>query len=682
MSRDDHQEANHPVSGIGLRPLLQTMLVAIVIPAAGIVAALVNFEARDALSDLAESQFRSIAQGATVKIQEHLGNVPRGLSEIEFLTRNHDMNLDEPGDLKTHLLTQAVGYPTGTLIGYGARNGATYLLARREVKGATILENVAPEIVGEPGGSNMHEDYRESAWFKRGLTSATPTWTRTYRFSDGRPGVSAVMAHRKSPGTPPVGVFHVDIPLAALENWLGTVKVGKRGHVFLVHRDGSLAAGPRVDGKRDPDIEALVNAGLGSLAGPPQVDSAGQIHSRSFEHGGTSFHVAVIGADTIKGLDWHVGVAVPEDDVLRLANERMTTTVVFALGATVLVLLLGALLASRIANPLRRMTRELSEVARMRISDAVPGGSMVQEVTTLGQALAAMKSALRSLERYVPPEVARRLVTGGQAAIIGVEQRRLSIFVSDIEGFTGITETLEPGHLVEELNSYFNDMTQIIRGQQGTIDKFMGDGILAFFNAPMEVPNHAALSCHAALQSIAMTESVVASRIEDQRPVFRIRVGLAVGEVLVGNVGSNERFGYTVIGDTVNVAARLEGVNKAYGTRIIASDDLRAEAGSGFVWRRLDRVAVAGRAGGLPICELIGLEGEVGAEILAARDRYEAALDAYFAGDFQTAADGFADLANRRPDDKAAAVMAERAARLSRESAPADWDGVYVFQTK
>ena len=157
------------MSRIRLRPLLQTMLDAIVIPAASIVAALVNFEARNALSDLPKSQFCSIAQGATAKIQEHHGNVPRGLSEIEFLKRNHDLNLDVAGDLKTHLLTQAVGYPTGTLIGYGARNGATYLLARREPKGPTILENVSREIVDEPGGSSTDEDYRESTWFKLGL---------------------------------------------------------------------------------------------------------------------------------------------------------------------------------------------------------------------------------------------------------------------------------------------------------------------------------------------------------------------------------------------------------------------------------------------------------------------------------------------------------------------------------
>jgi adenylate cyclase len=669
-------------AGFGLRSLLQIMLVAIVIPAAGVVAGLVNFEARDALSSLAESQFRTIAQGATAKIHEHLGNVPRGLSEIDFLLRQHDLNLSETEDIKAHLLTQAVAYPTGTLLGYGANAGGVYLLARRDKFGARILDHGISEIHKKQGNTEEFWDYRDSAWFKRGLGSTTPSWTKTYEFANGRAGVSAVMLHGRGGTSGNLGVFHVDIPLDAMEDWLGTLKIAGKGHVFLVHHDGTISAEPRSNGKRDASFNTLLKAGLGALGGAPGALESGKVKSTGFVHDEQSFHIAIVGAEAIKGLDWNVGVLVPEADVLRLANERMTTTVIFAGGAAIFVILLGTFLASRIAAPLRDVTRQLGEAAKMQIIDDRPRASMVREVATLGEALGAMKSGLQSLERYVPPEIARRLVAGGKAAAIGVEERRLSIFVSDIEGFTGITETLEANRLVEELNAYFDDMTKAVRDRQGTIDKFMGDGILAFFNAPQDVPEHAALSCRAALESVAMTEGAVAGRIAEGRPVFRIRVGLAVGEVLVGNVGSSDRFGYTVIGDTVNVAARLEGVNKAYGTRIIASHDLRAEAGAGFEWRRLDRVAVAGRAGGLPLSELLGLEGAVDPDRLARRDRYESALDVYLDGDFKTAATGFAELAADYPDDKAALVMAERASNLAEEPTPSDWDGVYVFRTK
>jgi len=180
-------EQAKPRSGIGLRPILQGMLVAIVIPAAGVVAGLVNFEARDALGTLAESQFRTVAQGATAKIHEHLGAVPRGLREIEFLLTHHDLNLSEHDDIKAHLLTQAVAYPEGTLVGYGSNEGSIYLLARRGEFGAEILEDGGSEIhrahASTDGGA---DDYRQSEWYKRGLTAKTPEWTKTYEFTNGR----------------------------------------------------------------------------------------------------------------------------------------------------------------------------------------------------------------------------------------------------------------------------------------------------------------------------------------------------------------------------------------------------------------------------------------------------------------------------------------------------------------
>jgi adenylate cyclase len=682
MTTEDQVKPYSAKSGIGLRPILQAMLVTIVILTAGVIAGLVNFEAREALSQLAESQFRMAAQGATAKVNEHLRSVPQGLREIDFLVDNYDLSLSKHGDIKAHLLTLAVAYPSGTLVGYGSNEGSTYILVRRGETGATIVENSNSEIHRGGGTAIASGDYRDSKWFRRGLSAEIPHWTKTYVFTDGRVGVSAVLAHHGTKSAAPTGVFHVDIPLAAMEEWLGNINIARKGYVFLVHHDNTIAAEPRIEGKLDPSFDALLKIGMANLNRVQGALGTGEIESIGFVHQKQEYNIAIIGADVIEGLDWQVGILVPEEDILRLANKRMTSAVFFAGGVAVFVIFLGAVFASRLAGPLRDVTHQLGDAAKLRIADAQPSTSMVREVATLSEALGAMKSGLQSLERYVPPEVARRLVTGGTAAAIGVEERRLSIFVSDIEGFTGITETLETNRLVEELNAYFNDMTAAIRAREGTIDKFMGDGILAFFNAPQDVPDHAAHSCHAALVSVAMTEAAVANRIAAGRPVFRIRVGLAVGQVLVGNVGSSDRFGYTVIGDTVNVATRLESVNKAYGTRIIASDELRGEAGDGFEWRRLDRIAVAGRKGGLPISELLGLVSEVGANCLVRRDQYEAALDAYLAGDFKAAAGGFSALAASDPRDNAAGMMAVRATELAEAPTPEYWDGVYVFRTK
>jgi adenylate cyclase len=208
----------------------------------------------------------------------------------------------------------------------------------------------------------------------------------------------------------------------------------------------------------------------------------------------------------------------------------------------------------------------------------------------------------------------------------------------------------------------------------------MGDGIMAFFNAPEELPGHERQACLAALEAQRLLAEMAKNTPQGQ-PVFRARIGLGLGEVLVGNIGTPDRFAYTLIGDEVNLASRLEGLNKLYGTRIMASHALMKEAGDEFEWRLLDRVAVKGRHQGTLVCELIGRKGEVAANILEARDVYEKALEAYFAADFERAAELFHRASHLRPDDFGAKSMRDRSQALAADP-PVEWDGIHVMHEK
>jgi adenylate cyclase len=203
---------------------------------------------------------------------------------------------------------------------------------------------------------------------------------------------------------------------------------------------------------------------------------------------------------------------------------------------------------------------------------------------------------------------------------------------------------------------------------------------MAFFNAPADLPGHERLACLSALEAQRLLAEM-ARNAPPGRPILRARIGLGVGEVLVGNIGTPERFAYTVLGDEVNLASRLESLNKLYGTRIMASEALMERAGDDFEWRRLDRVAVKGRQQGTIICELIGRKGEIPTAVLDARADYESALDAYFAGDFEQAAGLFAEASRLRPDDLAATMMSERCRTLA-AAPPAEWDGIHVMREK
>ncbi len=211
------------------------------------------------------------------------------------------------------------------------------------------------------------------------------------------------------------------------------------------------------------------------------------------------------------------------------------------------------------------------------------------------------------------------------------------------------------------------------------IDKFICDGVLAFFNAPGEVPQHEQHACSTALD---VQRGLTTWQREQNGPPFRTRIGLHAGDVLVGNMGTADRLAYTVLGDVVNVASRLEALNKVYGTQVIASGEVHDHAGTEFEWRHLDRASPAGRKGAMDIYELLGAKGEVDAERLRRRDVYERALDEYFSHAFAEAQRLFAALAGEDPAIKASALMAARCRELVSERLPSDWDGVFAHNTK
>ena len=233
--------------------------------------------------------------------------------------------------------------------------------------------------------------------------------------------------------------------------------------------------------------------------------------------------------------------------------------------------------------------------------------------------------------------------------------------------------------LVHELGAYFEILSGRLRQHSATIDKFIGDGLLAFFNAPADVPQHENKACRAAI--IALEELALRQK-EGKMVPFRTRVGLHTGDVLVGNIGTPERFAYTVLGDVVNVASRLEALNKIYGTQILASHDVHDAAGNDFEWRHLDRVSVFGRKGTVDIYELMGLKEGVDEDRLRVRKVYEEALDLYFTRSLWDARRLFGEVAEKMPGDKAALLMMTRCDHLLSQEVPENWDGVFVYNFK
>ena len=218
--------------------------------------------------------------------------------------------------------------------------------------------------------------------------------------------------------------------------------------------------------------------------------------------------------------------------------------------------------------------------------------------------------------QYMSGTVINHLLEHPEKLQLGGERRRVTLFFSDLAGFTTISERLSPETVVGLLNDYLSAMTEIILDEEGTVDKFEGDAIMAFWGAPLDQPDQAARACRAALRQQAALKELNRQFAGLNLPPLAMRIGLNTGDAIVGNLGSVKRFDYTVIGDTVNLASRLEGVNKFYGSYIMASETTMAACAGAVEFRELDLVAVKGKEQAIRVFEVLGLPGELEPELI------------------------------------------------------------------
>jgi adenylate cyclase len=330
-----------------------------------------------------------------------------------------------------------------------------------------------------------------------------------------------------------------------------------------------------------------------------------------------------------------------------------------------------------VSRPLIALAGEMAKVGRLELDTLQGRPSLFREIDMMNTALLQMKHGLRSFARYVPRDLVRTLVASGLDAELTGEVRTLTVFFSDLVGFTALAESRTPEELVKFLATYFDDMSTIIAREHGTVDKYMGDGIMAFWGAPTTVEDHARRACFAAL---ACQQCV--RELAKQGTNLATRIGLATGDVLVGNIGSTERMNYTVMGDTANLASRIEGINKQYGTQLMISESTFRDAGDAIVARPVDVVAVKGKKLGIRLYELLARASDhdtAAVEIAAISTR---ALDAYVARRFDEAAAAWGEILANRPDDGAALAMRERALAFLATPPPPDWAGVTVATQK
>ena len=487
-----------------------------------------------------------------------------------------------------------------------------------------------------------------------------------------------------------VGLMKKQIDLAVQVHLAGTGPADPH-LVFLCDRRGRLITGV---GAQDRVVESDDDVRMAPGNLPEQVVAALQqpsLKTVDAEHpaAGAFRARSITYLYTFRALpktqDWIAGIVVPQnyylEPLLRTQRRVWWAAVAFMLA----ILATGGFVLHGIG---RAHSMIVHETARMKAFDFMPSSnaSRLRDVEDVLDGLEKAKTAMRAMGKYVPVDLVRRLYHEGREPSLGAEPIELSLLFTDIKEFTRIAEQISPGRLAEILGRYLQVVTGVIHKEKGTVDKYIGDAVMAFWNAPEPLTSHAVFACRAALGCQEALRLLYASPEWSGCPIFETRVGLHSCVASVGHFGAPDRFNYTAIGDGVNLASRLEGLNKHYGTSILASETAYEACREEFDFRLLDRVAVKGKMQGVTIYELLGarsLDGKRKPHIVS----YEQAFRAYLRADFREALDILkietrAKINESLIKDAPSAVLAERCFYYLEHPPAGEWTGVHGFTKK
>lgn len=412
------------------------------------------------------------------------------------------------------------------------------------------------------------------------------------------------------------GVAAVDLTLDDLSDYLAGNRISPGTQSFILDRGGRVIANSeraRTYSITNGEVELAHVTSLPddlpavAFSARPR-DNVARMYS--FGHGGQEYLATLSTLDPAFGKGWQLFIVTPVRDFARLSDENNAQLLVFGLAAILFQILIIYYLSGVISKPLERLATRVNGIQQRNSTDPVaPVRSLVREVSVLSRAIDTLDTTVRSFAAFVPWALVRQLIDSDQKLELGGHSRFLTIFFSDLESFSTLSEKIPSRELLIRVSAYLEVVTRAVNQEAGTIDKFIGDGVMAFWGAPNLLEDHAWRACVAALRVQEGMEELNRQSEGENWQRLNVRIGIHSDAVLVGNIGSQERMSYTVIGDGVNVAARLEGLNKEYGTRICISHNVFKEAGERLLVRPIEEVTVKGRRTAVPIYELLAAHG-------------------------------------------------------------------------
>ena len=532
---------------------------------------------------------------------------------------------------------------------WGQSIGVSSVPAKYDPREADFLKNALQRgVTGDPNAAFIRDPYNIR--------------------STGEPGISissSIISNGKV-----VGAAAANVRLRRISEFLASKPISDGSIAIIIDKEGKVVAHPdfaqayRNDAARSQ--KKLIEMESPAIATAAFERSKRKSDNFYFSAGANNQEYIALFAPFPSNFDrpWEVVVITPVKDFVGEidANNRKITFV--GGGVLLLVVLLTYIFAKRLSRPLEVLVEEIKQVFSFQINPGLKVTSRVAEISLLIDATQKLKTAISAFAAYVPRELVSDLIRTGTPLAPGGQSRYLTMFFTDLKGFSSLAEVTPTRELLETVSAYLELVTIAVKEEQGTIDKFIGDAVMAFWGAPVMVIDHSYRACVAAVRSQRRMATLNARLAESGKGPLTVRIGIHSDQVLVGNIGSLERLSYTVMGDGVNIASRLEGINKDFGTSICVSNAVFKESGERLWLRPIDMVAVKGRKGAFLIYELLGIRD--GDEEVAATQKEqnlcvatEIAYASYSAGRWEEAEALYQMIVNEH-DDPLARVMVSR----------------------
>src|SRR5262245_31943210 len=451
-------------------------------------------------------------------------------------------------------------------------------------------------------------DPRQRPWYIEAFKDEKTLLTGPYVFfATGQPGYTLRTTLKEGRR----GVVAADLLLNRLEQMLGDQRLGNSGVAFLFNESDRIVGHPEMSRlmdeipERGDDLPRISAIRLPGLTEAIDVWRKGHASQQFFNDGtGRTYVAAFQGIETAGNANIQLAVIAPLDEFFsRIIEERsglFALALAFVLGMLPLAIWIGSMLA----RSLRNLAQQTDEIQRFQLTERPLLRSAIDEINDLSRSVFTMRTVIRNFASFVPRPIVRQLIESGTSIELGGTRREVTVLFTDVADFTAKTEKADPSDVMIFTSRYFAVLSETIMTHRGTIDKFIGDAVMAFWNAPDDDPDHVVHACEAVLACIRRNDELNAAFRDEGWPAYDTRFGLHVGDAVVGNVGSSDRMNYTALGATINLAARLEGLNKNYGTRVLVSSAVRDRAGERFLFRCVDEIKPKGFAEAVKIFEL------------------------------------------------------------------------------